>query len=298
MDFDGDGSLDMISGCYDPGDIYLFRGLGKGQYEKGRPIRDEKDVPLVHHPAEYVAYEAIKAVDHSSGKALRLRTASFGSWPAAVDWDGDGDLDVLIGAFDGTLWLRINKGARTGPLYAAESEPVLADGQPLKVHGHAAPVAADWDGDGLWDLVVGADDGEVRWYRNRGGETAPEFGPGQALLAARSSNKFLLQTLRPDEAPGRGVRNQICVTDWNGDGQLDLVVGDYSRVRRLRRDVDAKGKAELDKLEAELAELTDGDGAKADGDARAKERENLEQAIGRFCDKAATQSFVWLYLRR
>ena len=26
MDFDGDGTLDLVSGSYDPGELYLFRG--------------------------------------------------------------------------------------------------------------------------------------------------------------------------------------------------------------------------------------------------------------------------------
>ena len=43
MDFDADGILDMISGSYDPGDLYLFRGLGKGKYAKGETIAANVD---------------------------------------------------------------------------------------------------------------------------------------------------------------------------------------------------------------------------------------------------------------
>ena len=50
MDFDNNGTLDMISGSYDPGDIYLFRGLGNGEYAKRELLKDENDIPLVHHP--------------------------------------------------------------------------------------------------------------------------------------------------------------------------------------------------------------------------------------------------------
>ena len=35
MDYDNDGILDFISGSYDPGDLYLFRGEGKGKLQAG-----------------------------------------------------------------------------------------------------------------------------------------------------------------------------------------------------------------------------------------------------------------------
>ena len=50
-----------------------------------------------------------------------------------------------------------------------------ADGRPIKVAGDAAPVAADWDGDGVLDLLVGAEDGSVVWYRNAGTPRAPKL---------------------------------------------------------------------------------------------------------------------------
>ncbi len=54
---------------------------------------------------------------------------------------------------------------------------VTAGGQPIDVEvGHAAPWVADFDGDGLRDLLVGQfGNGKLRLYRNRGTEKAPEF---------------------------------------------------------------------------------------------------------------------------
>ena len=54
---------------------------------------------------------------------------------------------------------------------------VSAGGQPIDVEvGHAAPWVADFDGDGVRDLLVGQfGNGKLRLYRNRGTEKAPEF---------------------------------------------------------------------------------------------------------------------------
>ena len=50
VDFDRDGTLDMISGSYDPGECYLFRGLGKGQYAARETIVDTSGKPILRKP--------------------------------------------------------------------------------------------------------------------------------------------------------------------------------------------------------------------------------------------------------
>ena len=297
MDYDGDGILDMISGSYDPGDIYLFRGLGKGKYAERELLRDVNGVPLVHHPKQLAEYHAIQrktGKNYPSGKdVIRARVASFGSWPAMTDWDGDGDLDMLIGTFGGFLYLRINAGSRTEPRFAAESVQVNASGSPLHVTSHANPVVADWDGDGVWDLVVGASDGAVVWYRNEGEQGAPAFAASHELLPALASRKFLTQYLAPGEEPGRGVRNQICVVDYNRDGKLDLLVGDYSSVRRRKQNLGADETAKLAEIVAQERELM-----ARTGDGKVKALAKVRERKRKFYKKGATQSHVWLFLRK
>lgn len=57
--------------------------------------------------------------------------------------------------------------------------PVLleAAGGPIDTDvGHAAPFACDWDGDGVWDLLVGQmGQGQLRIYRNHGTASEPCF---------------------------------------------------------------------------------------------------------------------------
>ena len=296
MDFDGDGILDMISGSYDPGDLYLFRGLGKGKFAARKLLRDEKGVPLVHHPKELVKYHAMRREGtdrekESKQKAIQYRVASFGSWPAMVDWDDDGDLDMLIGSFGGELYLRMNKGTRKEPVFAAESTKVRTGGKPVFVGHHANPVVTDWDGDGLWDLVIAAGDGSVSFFRNEGTKKKPEFAAPQVLLEACAKNIFMTQYLAAQQTPKRGPRAQICVVDYNGDGKSDLLVGDYSNVFRKRDDL-------TENQRANLARLID-DEKKYTGDPdHTRELAKVIEAKRGFFTNQGRQSFVWLYLRK
>lgn len=220
MDYDDDGILDMISGSYDPGDLYLFRGLGKGKYAARVTLKDEQGVPLVTHPKRLAAYLAMveEGKDRMGDKAIQARIASFGSWPSMCDWDGDGDLDMLIGSFGGRMYLRLNTGTRSKPIWNAESQPVHAGGSPLNVKGKANPVAIDWDGDELWDLVVSAVDGSVVWYRNEGSAKQAKLGQAQQLVPPAGTR---------GDGPQPRLRSQLCVVDYDLDGKLDLLVGDF-----------------------------------------------------------------------
>lgn len=331
MDYDNDGILDFISGSYDPGDVYLFRGLGKGKYGKQEALVDENDVPLVHHPVEMAKFNEFKKDDYSE-EATQYRVASFGSWVAAADWDADEDLDMLIGSFSGGLFLRENIGTREEPKYSGDSIAIKVGGKALKENCHAAPVVADWDGDGVFDLVVGSGDGSVGWYKNIGSVSKPEFGPRNLLVSpayVRSDDeqpadqnehggKFLIQKLNKDEVPSPGARAQICVCDYNQDGALDLIVGDYSDVQ-ITRELSKKEQQELDALELEqkalgeklkpLQEKLYGEASKeldkAEKAKLEKEYQSLMEEYMKLDEKRPTYfaksgpaSFVWLYLRK
>ena len=138
-----------------------------------------------------------------------------------LDWDGDGDLDLVVGIDNGNLVLRINEGTATKPAYATETTEILiGDKQASVPGGYAMPVAADWDGDGRIDLLSGNKEGTVYWFRNVSDDKIKLTAP-QAITRGGD---------RADAKPTAPVyRVQVDVADFDGDGDLDLLVGDYAR---------------------------------------------------------------------
>lgn len=294
MDFDADGDSDVLSGSW-PGELYLFSRNDDG------------------------SFAAPEKIQNADGKPIDTGEASTAF---AVDWDADGDLDLITGNIKGQVHLVPNESSRAEPSYG---EPVKLDvDSDLRGRGgDSGPIVADWDQDGLGDLLVGMGDGSVLWFRNTGSSGAPEFGEAEELVA-KSPFGFDLKSARPDEGQW-GARVKIHVTDFNGDGSVDLLLGDRSgaprketdlsdedrkaaasarkRITELRRQIsDARSKIESleddddsPSEESGSAELKD---ARKEYDRLADEYTRLQQIVARAESKPVRHGFVWLFERR
>lgn len=128
--------------------------------------------------------------------------------PCLVDFNNDGQLDLLVGDAAGQLQLFPSMVVSVKNELSFQPGVSLA----LPVLPGAVPAVVDWDNDGRKDLLVGQLDGTVRLFVNSGTESAPAFGTGQDLLIKGTAASF-------------GAAAAPAVVDFNNDGKKDLVVG-------------------------------------------------------------------------
>lgn len=131
--------------------------------------------------------------------------------------DNDGDFDLLVGDRNGGVWYYENIGTKTDPVLTNRG-PLTAGSGKLDVGFNSCPDVADWNGDGLPDLIVGSESYNIWLYLNRGGDgSIPQFEERRLLI----SSTYLF-------------RSHPRAVDFDNDGIIDLLSGsEYGNVSFL-----------------------------------------------------------------
>ncbi len=106
-----------------------------------------------------------------------------------VDWDDNGQLDIVSGNSEGRVMLILNHGTNENPSFA-NAQQVKAGGRPINIQpgyvgsvqgpaesrwGYSCPTLADWNGDGLFDILMHSAVSLHEVYLNIGEPGRPEF---------------------------------------------------------------------------------------------------------------------------
>ena len=221
IDWDQDGDVDLIVGDED-GRVAFIEHTGK--IDSGMPLF--KNPVYFQQKSGWVKFGALVT-------------------PYAVDWDDDGDEDIIAGNTAGYLGFIENLDGGNPPKWN-QPELLKADGEVIRIMagdsgsiqgpaekkwGYTTLSMADWDGDGLKDVIVNSIWGKVIWFKNEGSKGFPKLkaaGPVQVDWKSDTIPKPTWNWWNPGEnelaTQWRTTPNAI---DWNKDGLTDLVILDH-----------------------------------------------------------------------
>jgi len=184
VDWNSDGRRDLVSGDRDGYFNYFIQGT-----------------------SEPTAYYKMRL---QNGDTLDV---GWNSHPQVTDWNRDGKKDLLVGNSDGYIRCYLNVGTNAAPVFEDYSYIYSGPGTPINlVQMH--PLVVDLDQDGRRDLVCGAEDGYLHYFRNVGTDTNPAFS-GEETLRTTTGTLIL---------PTNCTISRAAFADWNNDGQLDFLI--------------------------------------------------------------------------
>jgi hypothetical protein len=290
VDLNGDGCNDILSGSYSrngqpmAGLFQVLWGKPDGTFQKAEVLEGTDDEPLL--------------IPLGPDKDAWIDCIC--TRPTAVDWDGDGKLDLIVGNFTGSFYLFLGEGQGR---FLPKGQLITCETSPLKINGHHSdPFVIDWDHDGDLDLLSGSSDGGVQWAENVAGPgKSPKLKPFRTLIE-RTAALPSGQSLGEADLKGPVMATRIWVDDINSDGKLDILVGDMvtlvSPAKGLSEEQLKTRYVEWQKeWEAALAEIN------SSADDATKQAEAQKRLRKLYTDRTSFMreemtGFVWLYVQK
>jgi hypothetical protein len=180
-DLDNDGDMDMISGS-STGDLLYYQNTGTASA-----------------PA-FAAYTI---------NPFSISNAGSYVYPAFVNLDNDGDMDIMAGLSDGSFIYYQNIGTASAPNFTSPTSNPFGLSVGSYIY-NTQPAFIDLDHDGDMDMLVGDSYGDFLYFTNTGTISAPAFG-GAGI------NPFNLTNVGAYASPA--------FSDLDGDGDIDLLSG-------------------------------------------------------------------------
>ncbi|MFY0675389.1 MAG: T9SS type A sorting domain-containing protein [Bacteroidia bacterium] len=211
LDFDGDGDLDILIAAVD----HLNNNIFEEQF--ARLVLYEnigtKMAPLYEIvDTDYLAY---------FNKNQRFFS------PAIGDVNNDGSNDLLLGTIRGEILVRINSAENGEAFDFSEPQLILEN---LDIGSEAAPMVFDIDKDGINDLIIGEQGGNLNYYRGLGNlqfelitENWGQVKTNGTYWSYTRDNdgKIIDSTLTYLSVGG----SHPAIADIDGNGEPDLMVG-------------------------------------------------------------------------
>ncbi len=220
VDWNKNGHVDLVVGDED-GRVALIENTGKTS--NGMPLF--KSAMYFKQEADNVKFGALVT-------------------PFSTDWDNDGDEDIICGNSAGHIAFIENLGIYDGMPRWAAPQLLESDGEVIRIQagnnasiqgpaeakwGYTTLSVADWDNDGLKDIIVNSIWGQVVWYKNIGSKTKAKLGKVQNVTVAWKGDapkpSWNWWTPEPNSLVTQW-RTTPFTTDWNNDGLVDLIMLD------------------------------------------------------------------------
>ena len=138
--------------------------------------------------------------------------------PSSYDVDQDGDYDIIYSSITGYHQVLLNIGSAVAPIWS-QPESILVNRNPLRTVWRTRPIMTDWNHDKLPDYLCLNDQGFIGHYL---GDSRQNWNSFSEWVQWEFHNG---EPIDPGGTNGMEGRAKFCLSDWDQDGRLDLLVG-------------------------------------------------------------------------